>query len=40
MAAADLQSMGRTAATVLEESLSQSRLCNQFCDHVERALIG
>ena len=33
-----LQSMGRTAQSVLEQSLSQSRLCSQFCDVVEKAM--
>jgi colanic acid biosynthesis glycosyl transferase WcaI len=33
-----LQSMGQTAQTVLEQSLSQSRLCGQLCDFVEKTL--
>jgi len=33
-----LQSMGQTAQTVLEQSLSQSLLCGQFCDFVEKSM--
>jgi colanic acid biosynthesis glycosyl transferase WcaI len=36
--ATDLASMGQTAATVLNESLSQSKLCGEFCDAVAKAM--
>jgi colanic acid biosynthesis glycosyl transferase WcaI len=38
MPPAQLQSMGQTAQSVLEQSLSQSLLCGQFCDFVERTM--
>ena len=38
MPPAQLQSMGQTAQTVLEQSLSQSLLCAQFCDSAEKAM--
>jgi hypothetical protein len=38
MPATQLQSMGQTAQTVLEQSLSQSLLCGQFCDFVEKTM--
>lgn len=38
MPAEQLKSMGQTAQTVLFQSLSQSLLCGQFCDAVEKAL--
>ena len=33
-----LQSMGQTAQTILEQSLSQSQLCGQLCDFVEKTM--
>jgi glycosyltransferase involved in cell wall biosynthesis len=38
MPAAQLQSMGRTAQMILEQSLSQPLLCGQFCDLVEKTM--
>jgi colanic acid biosynthesis glycosyl transferase WcaI len=34
----DLRAMGQRARELLERSLSQTQLCGQFCDAVERAL--
>lgn len=33
-----LQSMGQTAQTILEQSLSQSQLCGRLCDFVEKTM--
>jgi hypothetical protein len=38
MPATELSSMGQTAATALNESLSQSKLCADFCDAVANAM--
>jgi len=38
MSVYDLRQMGRTAQTILNESLSQSLLTRQFCDAVEKAM--
>lgn len=38
MPATELSSMGQTAATALNESLSQSKLCAAFCDAVANAM--
>ncbi len=36
--AAERSTMGQTAAKVLNETLSQSLLCGQFCDAVAKAM--
>jgi hypothetical protein len=38
MTTTQLQSMGRTAQTILHQSLSQQLLCTRFCDAVEQAM--
>ncbi len=38
MNSGQLQSMGRTAQTVLQQSLSQELICGRLCDAVEKAL--
>jgi glycosyltransferase involved in cell wall biosynthesis len=38
MSPAELRSMGQTAQDVLEQSLSQSLLCSQFCDFTEKSM--
>jgi hypothetical protein len=38
MPESQLQSMGRTAQTILHQTLTQQLLCTQFCDEVEKAM--
>jgi hypothetical protein len=37
MSPTQLQSMSQTVQTILEQSLSQSQLCGQLCDFLEKS---